>query len=92
VANYPQGFFTLVGYQGREYLCYRCDRCGLTVHDIPKNMVNYRGEKVNTIWCCGKQIPVGKPRTTVRLSTPRGSNAVDLNAPMRIGSVVIGQV
>jgi hypothetical protein len=68
VANYPQGFFTLVGYQGREYLCYHCDKCGTTIHDIPqKAMVNYRGEKVDTVWCCGKQKKIEKPRDTVRV-------------------------
>jgi hypothetical protein len=67
MSKYPNGFFKLIGLTGTEYLCYHCDRCDTTIHDIPqKGIVNYRGEKVETLWCCGKQVKIGKPHDTVR--------------------------
>jgi hypothetical protein len=66
MSNYPNGFFRLIGYGGREYLCYHCDKCDITIHDIPPKGIIFRGEKIDTIWCCGKQVKIGKPHGTVR--------------------------
>lgn len=92
MANTPNGFYTLIGDRGVEVLCYHCDHCGVTYTDIPRNgWVNYRGEKIETIFCCGKQRKIEKPKATVRLESTR-IGAVDLSMPTRIGGAVIGQI
>jgi hypothetical protein len=70
--NPPNGFYRLIGDSGEEYLCFHCAKCNVSYNDIPQNgWVNFRGEKIETIFCCGKQIKIGKPQRTVRVADQR---------------------